>query len=356
MKLKLKIVPSLFVLLSVVTAISGCNIFEFATDAEKSDIEKAEIAISEGDYATAKKELADAVKDSTDSMALYLNSKAILLDSGVDLATLVGLIEGQDDIANGENLAILSTIDKMSDAEKTAWYTTNMEIRANISRIWKGKTTGVMKKDDINLAFTVSNMMSGVLGLRDTNRDGLIDARDFQIDLSFISNIGPSQVEGFQFTGAYIKDTEGDVIEDTKFDGMTVFLGDWSQKISPVQKIAATPQYKPDDINPLIAFVLSLLDEGADSILLLLTDTGETAFDAEEIKQHINEIAVIINFYWYDDGIDNDSDGKIDEEIIDGIDNDGDGLVDEDSDYHPMDTTMSENTEYSQIWLQWSNR
>ena len=30
------------------------------------------------------------------------------------------------------------------------------------------------------------------------------------------------------------------------------------------------------------------------------------------------------------DNIDNDCDGKIDEEIIDGIDNDGDGFVDED--------------------------
>lgn len=31
------------------------------------------------------------------------------------------------------------------------------------------------------------------------------------------------------------------------------------------------------------------------------------------------------------DGIDNDGDGFIDEEIIDGIDSDGDGLVDEDT-------------------------
>ena len=32
------------------------------------------------------------------------------------------------------------------------------------------------------------------------------------------------------------------------------------------------------------------------------------------------------------DGIDNDGDGFIDEELIDGVDNDGDGLVDEDTD------------------------
>ena len=32
------------------------------------------------------------------------------------------------------------------------------------------------------------------------------------------------------------------------------------------------------------------------------------------------------------DGIDNDCDGKVDEEINDGLDNDGDGNIDEDLD------------------------
>jgi len=35
--------------------------------------------------------------------------------------------------------------------------------------------------------------------------------------------------------------------------------------------------------------------------------------------------------YYYDDNIDNDHDGSIDEESLDGLDNDGDGLRDEDT-------------------------
>jgi len=355
MKMRLRIAPSPAVLLALVMVVSGCNIFSFSNDAEKPPMEKAEDAIRDGNYAKARNILAPAVKDSTDSMALYLNAKTALLESGVDLATLVDLIEGEEDLANGDNLAILSTIDKMSDTDKTAWYRTNMEIRSNLGNIWKKKTVGLMKKEDISLGYTVSNMMSGVLGLRDTNRDGVINAADFQIDLAFIQNIGTSQAEGFNLAGAKIKDENGIIIEDMKFEGLTVFLGDWQEKPGISAKTAAN-KYQPDDINPLIAFVLSLLDEGADSILFLFSDKDLTTYDVDAIKKQIDEVAAIINYYWYDDNVDNDGDGRVDEEQINGIDDDGDGLEDEDSNYHPSDPTNQANTQFVPLWRSWSNR
>ncbi len=339
------------ILVLMAAAIAGCNIFGFTSDSEKSDIEKAEDAIRDGNYAKAKKELADAVKDSTDSMALYLNAKATILESGVDLATLASFIESSEDIASGDKLKILTEIDEMSDTEKTNWYRANMDIRANLSKIWYGQTAGVMKKKDIALGYTVSNMMSGVLGLRDTNRDGVIDANDFQLDLSFVNNIGTSGTDGFNLSGAKIKDDQGQVIDTTTFDGLTVFLGDWSGKAAGTTE---RYRYKPDDINPLIAYVLSVLSEGVDSVMMLLENQGETAFEAADIEENLDNIATIINYYWYDDGIDNDGDGVVDEEQIDGIDNDGDGLTDEDTDRHPSDTTNQQNTEYRHIWEKWT--
>jgi len=350
---KLPLLPVVIIIIAG-AAVAGCNIFGFVSDAEKSDIEKAEDAIRNGNYAKAKKELADAVKDSTDSMALYLNSKATLLESGVDLATLASFIESGEDLQSGDKLKILTVIDDMSDAEKTAWYRANMDIRANLGKIWYGNTVGPMKKNDIALGYTVANLMSGVLGLRDTNRDGIIDANDFQLNLSFISNIGASGVDGFNLSGANIKDDQGQIIENLSFDGLTVFLGDWSGKAaSSIDDAAARYRYGPDDINPLIAFVLSVLGEGADSVLLLLESQGETAYEAENIEKNLDEIALIINYYWYDDGIDNDGDGAADEEQIDGIDNDGDGLIDEDSDHHPSDPTDQENTGFRHVWEKW---
>ncbi|HUT62718.1 MAG TPA: hypothetical protein VMZ04_02055, partial [Anaerolineae bacterium] len=128
MRSYLKILPLLFFLLVTLICIVGCNIFDFTNDVEKSNIEKAEDAISEGNYAQARKELADAVKDSVDAMALYLNAKTAFLESGVDLSRLVDLIEGQENIASGDKLAILETIDIMDDTEQTTWYRANMEV------------------------------------------------------------------------------------------------------------------------------------------------------------------------------------------------------------------------------------
>ncbi|MBT4485285.1 MAG: hypothetical protein HOC71_16585, partial [Candidatus Latescibacteria bacterium] len=238
MRTNMKFLPLLSGIL-IAVIIAGCNIFSFVSDAEKSPVEKAEEAIRDGDYAKAREALADAVKDSTDSMALYMNAKISLLDRGIDFTKIVDLIEGQDDVQSGDNLAILGTIDEMDDAEKTDWYIANMDVRANLAKIFHNKTTGMLKKDDIALDYTVSNMMSGVFGLRDTNRDGIIDANDFQINLSFISNIGGADTEGFNFDGGEFFDEENPDVP-VEFSGFEVFLGEYvppgTGKISAVHK------------------------------------------------------------------------------------------------------------------------
>jgi len=354
-----KFLPPWALILVAAAFTAGCNIFEFAANVEKPPTEKAEEAIRNGEYAKAKEVLAEVVKDSTDAMALYLNAKATLLDAGIDLAKIAELVEGQENLQSGDNLAILAMIDDMDDVEKTAWYRSNLEVRANISKIWEGKTAGLLKKNDIALDFTVANMMSGVLGLRDTNRDGYINADDFQIDLAFIQDISKN-AEGFNFDGAKIKNEDGEIIiddvtgEPLKLEGLTVFLGEWEGSL-PAQKVAAVRKYQPDDINPLLAFVMSLLDDGIESILYLLGDSA-TTFDPDQIEEYINKIAAIINYYWYDDGLDNDGDGRIDEETINGKDDDGDGFIDEDSDHHPADPTNVENTQFHHVFYKWKNR
>ena len=49
------------------------------------------------------------------------------------------------------------------------------------------------------------------------------------------------------------------------------------------------------------------------------------------------------------DGLDNDCDGKIDEEVRDGKDNDGDGEVDEDVELVRARTTM---LEVASLWIE----
>jgi len=120
MKKRSVVLLTLAAAVSVSLTIAGCNIFNFASDVEKSPTERAEDAIRNGDYAKAKEALADAVQDSTDAMALYLSARVALLENGINLAKIAELVEKQDDIQGGNDLAILSFIDDMDDSEKTA--------------------------------------------------------------------------------------------------------------------------------------------------------------------------------------------------------------------------------------------
>lgn len=347
----LHVLSTAFVLCSSVALFASCNIFEATNDAEKPVYDQAEEFIRDGNYADAREVLADAVADSTDAMALYLNSKIAVLEAGIDLSTIVDLVESGNE-SNGSNLALLETIDGMSKAEQTAWYRANKEVKANLTPIWNGNTQGILKKDDVAFGYSVSSLLTGVLGIRDTNQDGNINNDDFTIDLSFLSQVaGQADVSGYAITGAAFLDDNGMELES--LPGLQMFLGDW---MSPKPAGTAAASYGPDSINRFLAFILSVMDDGVDGILELLNKMGDTSFDPELIRENFDYVATIINFYWYDDGIDNDGDGRYDEETINGRDDDGDGLVDEDSNYHPADPTPNDNAGYTDVFYRWQNR
>jgi hypothetical protein len=144
------------------------------------------------------------------------------------------------------------------------------------------------------------------------------------------------------------------------FNGLEIFLGEFAGKEAFAGKISgiskAKKGYTPDDINKLIVFVMYLLDNSTESLTLLLKN-NITSFDPQKIDEYIAKIASVINFYWYDDGIDTDGDGRVDEETINGLDDDGDGLIDEDTKYYPgADPTDIRNIKYLPIWQKWRNR
>ena len=281
------------------------------------------------------------------------------------------IVEGQDS-QSGEGLALLTVMDDLSIEEQTTWYRANLKVSANLSKIFNQETTGPFEPDDIALGYTVSNLISGVLGIRDTNQDGVIDDDDFTLDLNFIET---GMTEGFNFSGGSfeVEDEFGN-IEIQEFNGLEIFLGEIPLEFA-AGKIGGKKGYTPEDINKILGFVLHHLDNGSNSLISLL-NKSKTTFDTEEIEAYLSEIANIINFYWYNDGIDNDGDGYTDEEWIDGIDNDGDGLTDEDSDYTDPtvvlapdynwedyfpeklsnNNTDNESTEFVKIWEKWYNK
>ena len=332
-----------------------CNIFDFSDSKKDTSFEKAEDCIRLGYYEEAKLVLADALKDSVNSEALYLAAKATILMGGFDIAQIVSQIEVGNPIP-GLKLAILELIDELGDGNKTKWFASNREVVTLLRRIYDEKTTGTFTRDDIVIDYTLSNLMTGILKIRDPNHDFTIDYRDFQLDLKYFTKTTGFTKSGYQITGAKIKDMSGSIVVNDQglpviLGGLTAFAGGWGSQIA-----GYPDQYKPDGINNWLEHVFSSLTS-TDSILSeMLNKKDESTFDVREIKLYNNQIASGLNNYWYDDGIDNDGDGTVDEEVLNGLDDDMDGLVDEDTRYHPSDPTNSRNDQYRITWREWVER
>ncbi|MBN1293385.1 MAG: hypothetical protein JXB48_16210 [Candidatus Latescibacteria bacterium] len=364
-----KKLPHVFVLLFAVIFTSGCfNIFGFTSDKEKSPVAKAEEAIRDGDYTKARLELEDDIENTDDSMVLYTYAKAVLLEADLDVATIVDLVQGETKVDSGSINPILDKFDMLDLSTQNAWYKSNLEVSRVLYKIWAEQTIGDIDKDDIALDYSVASVMSSILGLRDINQDQSIDPNvDFDLDLISIDIDG----DGGFILGDIMKDSSGNPIIDEKTGkpknaGLTAFLGNSNAKMSGI----SAETIKPDDINPFINFILTKLGEGENSIRYLINkyigDSG-SSIDYNEIEKYIVDIGVYVNYFWYNDGQDNDGDfgvdhngdgivdGGIDEETINGFDDDGDGLVDEDTHYDPAGEIKVEITNYLGMFDKWKS-
>ena len=352
----LKKLPHVFVVLLLVTTATGClNIFGFTSDKEQTPVEKAEEAIRDGDYAKARQELEEDIETTDDSMVLYTYAKAVILEADLDIATIVDLVQGETTVEDGFNNPILEKFDSLNPETQNAWYKSNIEVSRVLFKIWDQQVTGDIGKNDIALDYTVANVMTSILGLRDINQDQEINPDvDFNLDLISLDADG-----GFVL-GDIQKDASGIPIIDQNTGkplnaGLTAFLGDYLGKSAG----GMAESIKPDDINPFLNFILTKLGEGEQSIRFLMEqylDDDVSSIDYDEIQEYITDIGMYVNYYWYNDGRDNDNDGKIDEETIDGIDNDGDGLIDEDSDYHTAGEIQVDITAYIDMFESWLER
>ncbi len=346
-----QIVNCLTVCLFLVITV-GCNIFDFSDDEGATPTERAEKYIRQGQYTKAKQSLSHSVRDSVDSEILYLKAKATLLDSGFDIVQIVSHIGLQDPVP-GLKLAILEFVDEFTDGKKTKLFLSNIEVAILLKRIWLEKTFGMFTKDDITIDYILANMMTGILKIRDPNGDYVIDYRDFQLDMSFFQKTGGYTTSGYGIDGAKIKDMSGNIVVNDQglpviLNGLTAFLGGWGG-LAP----GLDPTYQPDDINTWLSSTLSSFSTTDALLKDLMHHGGDVSYDVEELVQYNSQLAGSLNNYWYDDSIDNDGDGSVDEEIINGEDDDLDGLVDEDTAHDSHDPTPDTNTDHYPLFEQW---
>lgn len=270
----------------------GCNnIFEFTNDDESFDALMAagHNALREADYETAEAKFTTAAEQRPNhSEARYYLAKAAVLNADIDVLSLVQTLTGDEQ--DGASVVFDSSIDLAN-----ALYRTNATVLAALQPIRDGVAReGAFADADVDLDLGMAYTLRGILRLRDTNGDGVIDANDVSI-------------EDF--------DLNADEDGDYSLEGLT--------------------EIPPDDLNDMIDDLNDLLDDGGEVLDDVLGDVG---IDIEDLDELIESLGGGLSAFFVNTGVpgnvgegDNDGDGLVDEECLNGIDDDGDGVVDEDS-------------------------
>ncbi len=272
----------------------GCNIFGWMTeeDAGLGHLAKGQKLLREGNYQEAEAELALAIeKDPYSSEARYYHSKALVLAAGIDVVWVVDQLDQPESQRGQTPLPIYSPDPEVPLEEdivnKNSIYRANLGVRQDLTWVFDGRASGQFKRDDIVVDLSIATLLSAILGLRDSDQDGDIDGDD--ILLQIIPHDG-----GYEILG----------------------LDDFRDS--------------PEAINAMIDFVVDLSEESSELIEDVLSGVG-SELDFGEIDNLNDDLDDTVEKYRYNDGVDNDQDGQIDEEALDDIDNDGDGLTDEDT-------------------------
>jgi hypothetical protein len=284
-------VGRLAALLALVPLLSACNIFEWTVDDESFDALMADghAAIRDGDYALAEAKFDAAVRlRPNHSEARYYFAKASVLNASIDVIGLVQTLT--DDEGDGATEIFDSEI-----GVANVLYRTNAVVLDALVPIREGEADeGSLAGADVNLDLGVAYTLRGILRLRDTNGDGVIDGNDVSIE-----DFGL----GTDDDGDYTLNGVGDV--------------------------------PPGDLNTMIDDLNELLGEGGD----VLSDAlGGSGIDVDDLNELIDSLGGSLSWFYVNTGVpgnpgegDNDGDGVADEECLNGIDDDGDGVVDEDS-------------------------
>lgn len=279
--------------LPILIFFASCNnIWEWTADSDSFDVIMADgrEALRAARYARAEELFRRAVElRPTHSEARYYCAKAAVLGADVDVFTLVQTLTDDD---SDEGPA--STVFRYETGIANSIYRVNRVVLDNLEPIRRGSATeGSFAGVDVDLDLAVAYVLRGILRLRDTNGDGVIDERDVSADEFLLSGEG----------GAYSLDGLGNV--------------------------------PPEDLNGMIDDLNILLGEGGG---LLGDALGDSGIDVDDLNDLIDSLGGDLSAYYVNTGVpgnpgegDNDGDGRTDEECLNDVDDDDDGRVDEDS-------------------------
>ncbi|UCE17646.1 MAG: hypothetical protein JSV84_12280 [Gemmatimonadota bacterium] len=289
----------------IALALPGCNILGWTHRNEQSHLDRGMELMRQGDYAQAEQEFARAKEENPASAdARYYHAKAVQRGAHFDIVDLVKEVSQArtDRCQDGASLPLYNNeIDVLDEI-----YRVNLIIVNDLRPIYDGETHGSISARDIDIDLAFASLLTALPGLRDTNRDSTINDVDLLLDIRYSSTLEEYYITGFH-----------------------EFLGGGSQPRSlPINASGVNPE----DINPLINYVLDLIEE-SDDLLIATLQRWTTGTSEENIRNLLEDIRTTIVKYYYDDDRDNDGDAMSDEEQLNGFDDDDDGLIDEDTDH-----------------------
>ncbi|MDQ3003211.1 MAG: hypothetical protein M3Y08_18370 [Fibrobacterota bacterium] len=346
--------------------LAACNVFNPSGEGETGESREAQLTEGENqfraqDYLSAQATFEAAItSDSTNSMAYYGYSKAVMRYWQVNASTLLTEVSKAQDksgipFITADDWTITRYLQATSRVRLALGAMTHRDTLTRWYNYTLNPTSTEALKDP--LANKRIEFMKGYWVKADKGFKGYYKQSEFPIsDLKMASSkiIADYGFVELIYAVTHLRDLNGDntINSDDNLLKSLTFSTTGGFKVENLESIADsldTPEKKAQ-FNNLIQNVASGLSSAGTVMDLLApalanqSATGDTT-NSKDLSQSVTQnmdsvitsLGGAITFYQFGDSRDNDGDGCIDEEIPDGKDNDEDGLIDEDARLKPAD-------------------
>lgn len=296
------------VTLALTLGFVGCNIFNPTENARVSDNDapaltyEAYMHYQKSEYSEAREYFEKAIKaDPRYSEAWFGRAKAVMnMQPGLNIFQLAS----KADIADGADAmaSLIAMSDEEADQIKNGVDSVLFYLNPFIARDTLGLTDKKVRFKDFADSYSMLQLIKLALTVRSVN--------------SSIDNLLTS-TENFMtidWSSLDVKEM-GETVKE-----VTETLANTATAIKTNPELAATivKEFVPDTMEITDSVISANIDFFAEQIIYVNDAVQKTDIDRTEIFLNIGN------------GIDDDGDGCVDEEIPDGLDNDGDGEIDED--------------------------
>lgn len=308
--------------------LEGCNVFRegVGIEPESADehIFEGQILLRKAKYSKAQAHFETAIrKDSVKSEAYYGAAKCTLLVHNINMFKLVqGFTEN-----TGKTIPFLGEPDSIKDQIFVANRGINKYLGLLAERELAGKTDGKISLRRYSGDYALSSAIEAVLSIADFNSDGRINAKDNIlsgiIDFTDPSKLSPDSIM------ANLADLKNDT---AKIQALNNLLEKSEALLAKSDK--AIELFLSGAIGKADTTKCAPGDSACEKAKAALGGGDKEKVDdsaVTQVKKFIKDAGSTVIIYKVFDGLDNDGDGCVDEELLDGLDNDGDGRADEDS-------------------------